>query len=91
MTRPKLFLLGPSHYTYRVEYRFVDSSGELLKSKTWELYREQHEGPQVLLLLAGAKVAGWVSSFDSPTGVPRLSTAHSDTLLDQKSSISRIS
>ena len=58
MARPKLYLLGPGRYSYRVEFRFVDTAGTLLKSKTWFLHREQHEEPRALLLQANAKLAG---------------------------------
>ena len=49
MARPKLYLLGPGRYSYRVEFRFVDTAGTLVSSKTWELHREQHEEPRAKL------------------------------------------
>jgi len=58
MARPKLYLLGPGRYSYRVEFRFVDTAGTLVSSKTWELHREQHEEPRALLLQVNAKLAG---------------------------------
>ena len=57
MARPKLYLLGPGRYSYRVEFRFVDTAGTLVSSKTWELHREQHEEPRALLLQVNAKLA----------------------------------
>lgn len=58
MARPRLFLLGPGHYSYRVEFRFVNAAGDLLESKTWNLHQERDEPPQVLLLQANAKLIG---------------------------------
>jgi hypothetical protein len=58
MARPKLWLLVPNHYTYRVEYRFVDSSGKLINSKTWELHHERGEKPKAILLQANARLIG---------------------------------
>jgi hypothetical protein len=58
MLRPKLYLLGPGQYSYRVDFRFVDADGNLLRSKTWELHHEQHEKPQALLLQIDARLVG---------------------------------
>jgi len=30
MLRPKLYLLGPGQYSYRVNFRFIDAAGKLL-------------------------------------------------------------
>ena len=58
MLRPKLYLLGPGQYSYRVNFRFIDAAGKLLQAKTWELHHEQHEKPQALLLQIDAKLVG---------------------------------
>jgi hypothetical protein len=58
MAKPKLYLLGPGRYAYRVDFRFVSPEGKLLRSKTWEIRREGDEEPRVQLLQANAKLLG---------------------------------
>ena len=60
MARPRLFLLEPGHYAYRVDIRFVDVAGNLLKTKTWELRKKPDQPHQVVLLQANAKLVGKV-------------------------------
>jgi hypothetical protein len=60
MARPRLFLLGPGHYAYRVDIRFVNGAGNLLKTKTWELRKKADQPHQVVLLQANAKLVGKV-------------------------------
>ena len=57
MARPKLWLLECGGYAYRIEFHFVDLSGKLLRSKTWQVHHAQREPPRVLLLQAWAKLA----------------------------------
>ena len=61
--KPKIWMLGPDRYQYRVEFHFVDLSGTLLRTKTWELIRETEDPPKVLLLQANAKVASTVPAM----------------------------
>ena len=60
MARPRLFLLGPGNYAYRVDIRFVNVAGNLLKTKTWELRKKPDQPHQVVLLQANAKLVGKV-------------------------------
>jgi hypothetical protein len=57
MKKPKVWLLEPNRYSYRVLFNFVDPAGKLLKSKTWQLHKEQAEPPRILLLQAHATLA----------------------------------
>ena len=58
MTRPKLYMLGPGRYTYRMDIRFEDVAGNSVKTKTLSLHREVNDKPQVLLIQANAKLVG---------------------------------
>jgi hypothetical protein len=58
MAKPKIFLLGPSRYAYRLEIRFVNADGKLLKFETWEIRQEPDEKHRVLLLHANARLLG---------------------------------
>jgi hypothetical protein len=52
----KNWSLEPAGYAFRVQFEFVDGSGKLLQSKTWELRREKHDPARALLLQADAKL-----------------------------------
>jgi hypothetical protein len=51
----KRWNLMPNSFGYRVEFRFVNEAGTLLKSKTWELRRERTTPAKALLLQTNAK------------------------------------
>lgn len=51
----KRWNLMPNSFGYRVEFRFVNEAGTLLKSKTWELRREPTTPAKALLLQTNAK------------------------------------
>ena len=52
----KRWKLMPDHFGYRVEFKFVNGAGTLLKSKTWELRRERTTPARTFLLQANAKL-----------------------------------
>jgi hypothetical protein len=58
MKNPRLWVLEPGQYKFRIEFRFVDESGELLRLKTWDLHRNNTDPPKTLLLQAKARLAG---------------------------------
>ena len=58
MSRPNLWLSAPGTYRYRVDFRFVDISGKLLRTKSWELRQDPQEETRVYTLQANAK---WVA------------------------------
>ena len=56
MKQPRLWTLESGEYNYRVQFDFVDGSGKLLKTKTWQVNREKDDPPQVLFLQATAQI-----------------------------------
>ena len=56
MKKPIIWVMETGHYSYRVQFDFVDAGGMLLKTKTWEVKRAKDEPPQVLFLQANARV-----------------------------------
>ena len=56
MKKPIIWVFGTGDYSYRVQFDFVDASGTLLKTKTWEVKRQKDQSPQVLFLQAAAQV-----------------------------------
>ena len=57
MNKPKVWLLEPDRYSYRVLFNFVDPTGKLLKTKTWQLHKERGEPPKIFLLQTHATLA----------------------------------
>jgi len=57
MKNPKVWLLEPNRYSYRVVFNFVDPAGKLLKTKTWQVQKESAEPSKVMLLQANATMA----------------------------------
>jgi hypothetical protein len=56
MKKPTLWLSTPGSYHYRVDFRFIDASGKLLKTRTWELKKQPHAESKIYLLQASAKL-----------------------------------
>ena len=56
LQNPKLWTLGPEHYSYRVQFDFVDEAGTLVKTKTWEVRRKYDDPPQLLFLQLSAQL-----------------------------------
>jgi len=56
MKKPIIWVFGTGDYSYRVQFDFVDDSGKLLKTKTWEVKRKKDQPPQVIFLQAAARV-----------------------------------
>ena len=57
MKKPKVWLLEPDRYSYRVLFNFVDPAGKLLKTKTWQIQKESAEPSKVMLLQVNARMA----------------------------------
>jgi hypothetical protein len=54
MKPPTLWTLDPDQYQFRVEFRFTDVRGNLLRSKTWELAHRHADPLKTYLLQAQA-------------------------------------
>ena len=57
MRKPKVWLLEPDRYSYRVLFNFVNPIGKLIKTKTWQLHKERDEPAKIFLLQAHATLA----------------------------------
>ena len=54
MNRPSVWLLESGDYQLRIEFRFVNQAGVLLKTKSWELTHQRTEPAKVILLQLNA-------------------------------------
>lgn len=66
MKKPSIWLLEADHFHLRLEFRFVNRAGFLLRTKSWELSHKQSDPAKLVLLQINA------SLITPPTRVMKL-------------------
>ena len=56
MKKPIIWVLEPNSYSYRVQFDFINSGGDLIKSMKWQVNQEKDGPPQVCFLQANARL-----------------------------------
>ena len=56
MKKPSIWLLEADHFHLRLEFRFVNGAGFLLRTKSWELSHKQSDPAKMVLLQLNANL-----------------------------------